>query len=241
MATKNIEIKTTQNVVLSYELAGVMQRVAATILDSLALGFVVGIIGILAQFGGAGNIFNWLLFISFTFYHLLSEFFLNGKSLGKKLVGIRVMRTDGGNLEFSDYFLRWIMRILDITFSAGALGLLMMLGTEHRQRLGDLMAGTVLVKNKQSIHFTLGNILSLHSARLQDTAMFPQVKYIEEKHILFIKNLLNSRSDYSYTAYNRMLQEAGIHFAELLKLTEVPKDSHGFLTRIVNDYILLTR
>ncbi|MBL7811996.1 MAG: RDD family protein [Bacteroidetes bacterium] len=241
MAVKQIEIRTAQSVDVAYELAGVIQRIGATLLDFCVLGLFAFALSLFLGFSGGGLLFQWVLFIGFTFYHLFCEFFMRGRSVGKLILGIRVMRTDGASLTFPDYFLRWIMRPLDLTFSAGALGLLMMLGTENRQRLGDLLAGTVLVKNKPSVHFTLENILNLHATNPADTVEYPEIKHIEEKHILLLKNLLNSRSEYSQNVYNSAVREAALHLAGLLQLHTVPSDPQRFLRKAVNDYIVLTR
>lgn len=235
---KNIDIRTAQQVTLSYDLATAGSRILATIIDVIAMALLV----YLTQTGLDSSLTAaWISFSVFTFYHLIFESTMNGRSPGKMVMGIRVMRTDGAPLEFADCFLRWIMRPLDLTFTGGALSLFMVLGTEKRQRLGDLMAGTAVVSNKYSLHYSFSDLMQLHEKRSQTDITWPELRHIEEKHILFIKNVLNSREQFTAAVYKKALQACTEKMAGLLQLSELPKDQPAFLQQIVSEYIVLTR
>lgn len=235
---RTIEIQTAQQVVLSYDLASVGARAVATLVDLfiqflclIILGFTLG--G--TQLGG------WLIFAVMTLYHFSFETFLNGCSPGKLITGIRVMRTDGATLGFTDCFLRWIMRPLDFTFSAGSLALFLALGSEKRQRLGDLMAGTAVVSRKHQLDYRFQDILRLHESRKDIEVYWPQLRHIEEKHILLIKNTLHAAEDYSHPVYEKAIIACADKMTDLLGLSETPKNSRAFLSRVVEEYIVLTR
>jgi uncharacterized RDD family membrane protein YckC len=247
MAYRSIEIETPQNVVISYELASGMQRVLATLLDaviSLGISLVITLIFSFFAFSASLNalfIGQLITFIIGYFYHLISESTLNGRSIGKMAVGIRVIKTSGEPLKFSDYFLRWVLRIVDITITLGSLGLILIFGTERRQRLGDIMAGTAVIVNKQSVNFSLRDILKMHQELTTQNVSFPEVKHIDEKHLLYIKNLLNGRTNYTQTVYKNAIYEAADIMSELLKFDCPPGKEEAFLNKLVSDYIALTR
>lgn len=234
----SIEIRTAQQVTLSYDLATVGARILSTLIDGALILLILWVTRFIL---GGGLLSAWASFIILTFYHLAFETVLGGRSPGKMITGIRVMRTDGAPIGFADCFLRWIVRPLDITFSGGALGLFLVLGSEKRQRLGDMMAGTAVVSVKHSLHYAYHDLMRLHHKNPEQNITWPQLRHIEEKHILFIKNIINSRDDYSENAHQQALRKCAERMVALLELEKHPADERGFLQQIVNEYIVLTR
>lgn len=243
MAYRSIEIQTPQNVILSYELATGMQRGLATLIDLVVSGAVLLVISIIMVLCGLNNTLmaNLIMFAVAYFYHLLSESLLNGRSLGKMAVGLRVIKASGEPLKFSDFFLRWVLRMVDITMTLGSLGFILIFGTERRQRLGDLMAGTVVVVNKPSVNFTLKDIVRMHRELKAEDVTFSQVKHIDEKHLLYIKNLLNGKNHYAANVYRNAVYEASFIMCELMEFDCPAGKEEAFLNKLVSDYIALTR
>src|SRR5690349_4163219 len=101
---KNIEIITTQNVVLQYELATLQDRIFAFILDMIilliSLSMLSAFVTAIFQSESAGVLFVTCLFC---FYSLAFECFNNGRSLGKMAMRIQVIKLSGGKATFSDY------------------------------------------------------------------------------------------------------------------------------------------
>jgi len=141
--------------------ASVGSRIVAIIIDSIILLIVIGIIsiplGISAMlFSGMGslsgfspdlgfigtlaalNFFLWILY--FTYFEGSS-----GQTLGKKALGIKVVKEDMKNLTYGDAFIRTILRIID-SLGFYILGLIVILVSQKKQRIGDLAAHTVVVK-----------------------------------------------------------------------------------------------
>jgi uncharacterized RDD family membrane protein YckC len=239
LAERIIQITTAQNVKLDYELASPMTRMASTLLDYLILSTTLGILS--AFLGQLGVLWLWIAFFIGTFYHLIMEYFYKGRSIGKMILGLRVMKTNGELTEFSDYFNRWILRIVDITLSMGGIGLFFMYGTRDSQRLGDIMAGTTVVKKRNNLHFSLADIRNLHESTRSAEIKYPALRHIHEKHILFLKNLLNLENEYPSGVYREALREASDKMATLLELEKAPKNEKAFLTEVVQDYIAQTR
>ena len=115
---QQVEINTSQNVKIEYQLATVGHRIFAFIID-FAILFIVGLILYLAvALTGldSGNflyyIFNLLLLIWIWFYTLGSEIIGNRQTIGKLALGIKAVKLNGDEMEFYDYFSRWSVRLL---------------------------------------------------------------------------------------------------------------------------------
>lgn len=174
-------------------------------------------------------------------YHLAFVVFFGGKTLGMRLTHIRIQKPDGTAVDFSELFLRWIMRPLDITLSVGALGVFLMLGSEKRQRLGDIFAGTVVIKEQAQLHFSLTDILRMHQKAPNTEVKYPLVKHLTEQDMLLVKNLLQNVSGHASQVHHNAIVDCAFKIGTLLQLQDRPNDHRGFLQQVVNDYISLTR
>ena len=154
----NLQITTTQNVNLFFTPASVGERILAYGVDLLIKIAYVVVVGILffQVFNVKDlNISNNMLLIAIlsllslpvVFYTLVSETLMEGQTIGKKLVKIRVVKIDGYQAGFFDFFIRWIFILVDINMGF-APGLVTMIITRHTQRLGDLAAGTAVITEK---------------------------------------------------------------------------------------------
>lgn len=155
---QTIKIQTPQNVVIEYEIASIWDRIVANFRDYL---IIISYIILLAVIVGYFNINNPILFIFFAIppflYQLLFESFMNGQSPGMKSRGLKVIRIDGKECTFLNYFLRWVLRFIDIGFFYGGIAMLSIAVTKKGQRLGDLLAGTTVVRLKKQ--YSLDNTL----------------------------------------------------------------------------------
>ena len=112
----------------------------------------------------------------------------NGRTVGKILLKMRVVRFDGSPVHWSNYLVRWMLRLVDIWIFIGSIGLLTILFSERRQRLGDAAAGTVVIstKNKTKVSHT---ILEEVEAVYQPT--FTNVTLLTDKDIRLVKDTYN--------------------------------------------------
>src|ERR1700743_890388 len=72
--------------------------------------------------------------------------FMNGQSVGKRIMKIKVISLDGTRPRFSQYLLRWLFRIVDFTLTSWLGGLITIILTDNGQRIGDIVAVTVVVR-----------------------------------------------------------------------------------------------
>lgn len=151
----NVKITTGQYVTIEQRVASVSDRVYAQVLDwlfimiylSIISVFVLGIL--LSNFSDRDEttlvIVYTLCYLPIIFYHPICEFFFNGASFGKKILNIKVVHKDGSSPTLGSYLMRWIMYLLECLAMPGV-GLLCILFNKNGQRLGDMMAGTVVIK-----------------------------------------------------------------------------------------------
>lgn len=133
---------------------GVGRRFVAVLVDSILLGIVFGVIGALfGQFQASGGSVSVsltgvpavLTFVIFFLYFIVLEAAL-GATLGKLLLGIRVVNVDGSRISWGASILRNILRIIDALPFAYILGAILIWTSPRKQRLGDRAARTVVVR-----------------------------------------------------------------------------------------------
>ena len=233
---QSVEVRTAQNVHIRYDAASVGDRIVAFILDSIILlaAFMI-FSGVLTSIGDemgiAGTV---LIFLPFLLYHLLMEVFFNGQSVGKKALGIKVVKVDGSRPSLGAYLIRWIFRILEISFSSGLIAVLVVLVNGKGQRLGDIAAGTTVVKlrapKRVSRHALVSNAPESYSAT------YAGVTRLSDNDIAIILEVL---ATYRKTANKQPLVAAETKVKEILGI-QSSQPTVQFLYTIVKDYNHLT-
>jgi uncharacterized RDD family membrane protein YckC len=194
------------------------------------------------------NLETWpvvLFMLPFIFYHLISEIAMNGQSVGKMAMNIKVMTQQGGQPSLSQYLIRWLFRIIDfpILLLAGALngyitwwivlvlfaGLICVIVTPQSQRIGDLLAGTILIdlKNRASWQDTV-------FTEVEDTykPRYPQVMQLSDRDINTLKNIIES-------VKKRNDHDLAFRIAERIKSKlkmQADQDALEFLKTMLKDY-----
>ncbi len=149
-----VRIATPEGVDVELTLAGIGSRFIAALLDLLIQGAVLLAAAIaLGVTGGDGGglataAFSILLFLVFFAYDVLFEVRSRGRTLGKRWTGLRVVRTGGRPVTFVPSCVRNVMRVVDILPAFYAIGMLSVFVTARNQRLGDLAAGTLIVRER---------------------------------------------------------------------------------------------
>ena len=191
---ENIRIQTTQNVEIEYQLASVGERVLASLLDLVFMGAYLMIVVLVATLMSAAARENLLIiYLLFSlpvfFYDLICEIIFGGRSLGKMIMKIKVVKLDGTPAGLGAYLLRWFFRLVDIGLSSGSIALIVIVGTGRGQRVGDLAAGTTVIKTTQRAHIgdtILGNVRQ----KPDHIIVFPQVTRLSDNDIAIIKEVM---------------------------------------------------
>lgn len=251
---KTISIRTSQNVTIEYELPSTVQRIIAWVIDLAILSLTISVLSALFVFlisiMGLSDIFitlfSFLVLVPlWFFYSLFCEIIFNGQSIGKRAMGIRVVKLNGDIPSLSDYFMRWSFRMVDIMFSFGTLATLLVTGTEKGQRLGDILAGTTVIKVKSTQHVNMKELLNIRSFKNYEPT-YERVTVFSEDEMLSIKTILNraSRFPKQKDTY-QLLQKTATLAARKLDISHEkftnPQQTKQFLHTVLQDYIVLTR
>jgi uncharacterized RDD family membrane protein YckC len=230
-----IAINTSQNVLLEYEPASVGDRILATLVDYLVMiAWLLLTLGVPAGFDLLGNgnmsVVYYLVVVAMPilFYDLLSEWLLNGQSPGKIALKIKVVMLDGSQPGLGAYLLRWLLRLIDTRISNGMIAVIAVAANGQGQRLGDMAAGTTVIRLKPKV--SLSEVTYNH---LPDNyrVMFPEVNQLSDQDIQVVREVLQ-----------RGTSEAVLRTADKIKevLTiSTQLDSLQFLNTIINDYQFL--
>ncbi len=152
---------TPEGVSLDTVLAGLGSRFAAFVLDFvIQVAFfliIVGVVNVVFSGGGetsrllADGILALVAFLDFIGYFIVCEMLWSGRSVGKRAAGIRVVRLGGAPVGFWSSLLRNITRLIDMVPEPFYLvGSVLILSTSKNQRLGDLLGGTLVIREREA-------------------------------------------------------------------------------------------
>jgi len=240
-----LKVNTNQNLFINYKLASIGDRILAYIIDVIVLiSYVIIFAMFLSLIADAfepsglsgGNsadtivgIIAILIFSPLLFYHLICEQFMNGQSIGKKAMKIRVVKVDGSQPTFGNYFIRWLLRIVDGLLN-WIVGIITILVSENSQRLGDLAANTVVIKNTKLV-------------KLEDMVYFDvdeshQVKYdsvlkLNDREIELVRTILNQPHSEKKQS---LITELALKIKSVLEIEESELNNLDFLNQVLKDY-----
>ncbi len=232
-----ISIATTHNVSLEFEAASITSRMLATLLDyALVIGGIVVWLLIVAEIGVKGELIlqaiSILVFVLIVFAPFLQETFLDGQTFGKRLLNIRVMSLDGSAPTAGAYFTRWLTGLLEVFATFGAVAAVSYSVTRNHQRLGDVVAGTVVVVVPKPV--TLSSLRV--EAYADKTVMFPNVRILTDADIQIIREvLLVYRTGVDVSTSMKLIERAAV--AVDLKLRTPHKLApQEYLVRVLADH-----
>jgi uncharacterized RDD family membrane protein YckC len=189
---KDFQIETAQNVAIIQNAATVLDRMLAYLIDSIIIyaylffSFLF-LVFLDIELRDAWSIYLIVSLPAFLYYVLL-ETFWNGQTVGKSILKMRVVRLDGSKPGFSNYFIRWILRLVDVVITSAGLAVLMILIRGKGQRLGDLAAGTTVISEKRKITLNDTVLRDLESSYMPK---YSQVTLFKDHEMQTIKNMFD--------------------------------------------------
>ena len=225
-----IKIRTTQNVEVEYPIASVGDRIVAYMIDGVVL-FMWMVLWVLILQGLSINnniVLSLIIGLPMMFYHLLCEIFLNGQSIGKMARGIKVIKLSGESPSVGDYLLRWVFRLIDITATSGLVALVTVAISNKGQRLGDMAAGTSVIKKRAVRRRDTEHVDTEEGYQIR----FPEVNLLTDRDVALIRKLLfKAQQHNNYDLLEKMAQR-------VKEVTGIQTDmgEWDFLQTIVKDY-----
>jgi uncharacterized RDD family membrane protein YckC len=192
---QTIQVRTTQNVFIHYPLASVGDRILAYLLDSLILIVYSIVVGLLLIYGEIESYWVWILLLGLPWllYALLFEIFMDGQTPGKRMLNIKVIRLDGTPASIGDYTLRWVFALIDLKFLSGAIAVILIAAGGKGQRLGDMVAGTSVIKQTEQKEITAQEVFVVADTEYQP--VFAQAIQLNESDIDLIQRALEVNRD----------------------------------------------
>jgi uncharacterized RDD family membrane protein YckC len=149
------DLVTGEAVVLELRLAKLASRLLSLLID-LALQVFLLIVGILVIGGLASSVddaamaalMSVFLVSVIVGYPVAFETLSRGRTLGKLALGLRVVRQDGGPIRFRHALVRGLTGVVEIWITSGAVALIVSLASSQGKRLGDYLAGTVVIRER---------------------------------------------------------------------------------------------
>lgn len=242
---KTIEVKTTQNVTLEYELADLRDRGAAFMIDQAILVVAILLLAMVG-FGGLGltetaaTVYGFILSFIYMFYTLVMELLNNGQTIGKMAMKIQVIKTEGGQARFADYAARWIFRLIDIFFTFGSVASILVTSSAKGQRIGDIVANTAVIKKVATYNLILNDLLTIRSQESYKP-LYPQARQLEESQVLLIKSALERQREFDNASHREAIQMLAYQIRSMIAVTSNGQNDVDFLRTVLNDYVVLTR
>lgn len=162
-----LNIDTPENVAFNYEVAGIATRFMAGFVDTIILTLIQAciyavILAVAAvsldEITDSDALLMWTLavvgltnFVVSWGYYMFFELRWNGQSPGKRWVGLRVIRTDGAPITLSESVIRNIVRLVDMLPTSYGIGVVTMFINSQCRRVGDIAAGTVVIRDRGSV------------------------------------------------------------------------------------------
>ena len=238
----NLYITTTQNVKLFFTTATLGERMFAFAVDMLIkTAYLIVIYYLFVVLSVDSEIVpesNWsyvalsvILLFPVVFYTLISESLMEGRTFGKMLLKIKVVKIDGYQAGFFDYLIRWIFAIVDIYFGFFP-GVIAIISTKNNQRLGDLAAGTAIISEKTKYNISHTILMDVEDD-YQPYFSQNQVVLFSDNDIRIIKENLESAVKQSNDI---VLEKLTKKIESILQIKNPLKSKQSFIQQLLRDY-----
>jgi uncharacterized RDD family membrane protein YckC len=246
-----VNIPTFLNIDLQFTLSPLSRRFGAYGIDwliKLSYIFLITYFIRVDIFSPSYQLLSFFLYLPVYFYSLLFEWLWNGQTLGKKLMGIKVIAENGSSPSFSQCATRWLFLLADVYFFillssaiqwmmvfavfSPLVGIILISSSKTQQRLGDMAAGTFIIKVEEDYAGIEETIYAYSNKKEDYTPKYPQIIKLSDKDITVIKNLLE-RSVENYD--EELARKLASHLKNILDIETKDKDP-VFLKDLLSDY-----
>jgi uncharacterized RDD family membrane protein YckC len=225
-SSDKLTIDTPEQTALEYPIAGLGSRFLAVLADTaiqMVLGFFVlvagSVIGVgVAAFGGLGPqwiaaILVFLLFLLESGYFALFEIFWNGQTPGKRYAQVRVIKDDGRPIGAYEAIVRNALRLVDWLPGMYGIGLVSIFLSKQSKRLGDFVAGTVVVHEK-----TLEGVRPYTETKLDETLPPIDVTKVSLEEVRLMETFLNRRDNLDPSVRTNMAMQIANRLADKMEV-----------------------
>ncbi|MFP2996013.1 RDD family protein [Spongiivirga sp. MCCC 1A20706] len=242
-----LQVNTTQNVNLNFTAATVGHRILAFIIDFLIIAAYcfVSLYILYEVLGFNSWTRDWdgwskssvvtIVLLPAIFHTLLFEMLLEGQTVGKRIMKIKVIKIDGYQAGFADYIVRWMFRTVEIYLGSGIIGMMAIVLNSKNRRLGDIAAGTAVINLKTNINISHTILEEIHE---QYQPMFPSVIRLSDRDATIIKDsYLIAKKNNDLTTIIKLRKK----IEEVIDVKNTLSSDYHFIDTILKDYNFYTQ
>ncbi|MFT5863487.1 MAG: putative RDD family membrane protein YckC [Flavobacteriales bacterium] len=237
----NFQIETAQNVSIYQNVAGIGERLLAFLIDFLIMvayffltTFLIGAFASDTKDSWEITSFMMVLNLPVYLYSLLFETLWDGKTPGKSAMKLKVVKLDGSKPGLGSFFVRWILRVIDILMSTGGIAVVTILLNDRGQRLGDIAAGTTVISEKKRVSLRENLLVDIPEGYVP---AYPQVTVFNDKDMQTIKTLYtNARRNGNHNVIVKLSDKV-----KTMMSVEPQEQPMDFVNRVILDYNFYTQ
>ncbi len=235
---QDLTILSPEKTIITYRLAGLGSRIAAHILDLVMIGIIIYAGAMIAVLISAAvdmhlatGLEMFLIFIVPFAYFILLEGLWNGQTIGKKAFGVRVRLADGTPINFLAALGRNIMRPADMIPGPYFVGFVAIFTNPKSQRLGDLIANTVVCYEKRppAAFAAAPHIVGLHPLEQH----VGELRGMTQEEYYALRRFCDRFPELSTATQNRLLTELWAPIAERRSVPSLPNVHPIYLAEAV--------
>jgi uncharacterized RDD family membrane protein YckC len=242
-----LQINTTQNVNINFIAASVGERILAFIIDwVIKIAYIVVVYQLMFNLFSIDDMIQdmdyWsqiaiilMFYLPVIFYSLIFETFLDGQTIGKRIMKIKVVKIDGYQAGLADYLIRWFFRIVDLNMLWGIVALITVVTSKKSQRLGDMTAGTSVITLKNNV-----NISHTILEELDDSYVptYPNVIKLSDNDARIIKEtFVRAKASRDYDTLIKLRKK----IIEVVEIKNFNETDIEFIDIILKDYNYYTQ
>ncbi|MBN2444202.1 MAG: RDD family protein [Spirochaetales bacterium] len=248
MKKELIEIETPEKIIFSYTISSTGARIVSYTIDGIVQLIVIGILVLIVSSAGivdvSGSYSGFMremsgLLVAFAFlvyfliqwgYFILFEVIMEGQSPGKKLMRIRVIKTNGESPDLPTIILRNLLRAVDAFPVYNLVGGLVSIIDSKSRRIGDIISGTIVVRETM-FNLKEPDFITLLKSSREETAFSLYTHKLNEEDLYILRRFLNEK--------NKL--PSGKQFEIGLKLAQRIKHKLHITEEITNPVIFIER
>jgi uncharacterized RDD family membrane protein YckC len=222
-------IVTPEAVVLEFETAGIASRALAKLIDLVILGLLLSLVlmfvGLVSVAAGESTAFSVIVSVIAGFLALFGywcglETWMRGRTVGKAALGLRVVTVEGGPIRFRHAFLRAVGGIVDFVIPpGGSVAIATALVTPRMQRLGDLAAGTMVLRDRRAAGLAAAVSYTLPPGEFADFHLRLDTSGLQEADYLALRRFLLRSKELTPAAHAHLVAQLDSHLQQRLRVS----------------------